>query len=148
MNQKKLSFANTKNTSDVPTSASGAIGTTGSIMIFLFGLLLGFLFVWSIYWYCSRRTMAAISYGKLSQGSNNMRQEQENIEVLGGNYTRQEQENNEVFSQKLTVQNNSPDATSDRPASPRPTNLGISRAAFLPYPNTGIAYQAPSTNPV
>ena len=141
MNQKKASFATTKDTSDISTSASGTTGTTVSILIFLFGLLLGFLFVWCFYCYCERHgisTMKAISYGKISQDSNNMRQKQEN---------------NEMFSEPLPIQNNSPDsfsrvATSDRPASPRTTYLTVSGAAFLPHPNTGIAYQAPSTNPV
>jgi hypothetical protein len=131
LNQKKSSFENTEDTSGVPSSE----------IIFLFGLLLGFLFVCGVYCYCARCgicTMAAILYGNNSQESSDTQQEPENIEV---------------FSQPRPIQNNTPDsicqiATLERTESPPPTYLGESGAAFLPYRNTGTANQAPSANPV
>ena len=66
------------------------------------------------------------------------------------------QEQTDINPRTRPSQNNTPhgifpnaDSPPPYPAeSPPPPYPGISKAAFLPYPNTGIAYQAPSTNPV
>ena len=64
------------------------------------------------------------------------------------NDMQQQQENPDIFSQTRPSQHNSRIATPVRPEFPPNPCPGASVSAFLPYPNTGTAYQAPSTNPV
>ena len=135
-NQKQTTFSSTNDISDWSMKAFGIFGS------------IALTFLGSCLFVCCCYCCLACFQTAKSHEQNSQELER----------TQQEQVNPDIFSQTRASQNNtphaiSPIATSARPESPPPPYPPESpppgyEATFLPYPNTGTAYQAPSTNPV